>query len=156
MTFFRTRPIMPAPSPIRGLTAIITKVNFQPLTNPSRNPQTKVVKRWIKIATWSAIASFILLMSLWRTRKVEAADTFCLRYNSQCARKDHRSFFHTGEMCTRMIYGGNYSFDHSFIWGVYFLYVRLTVNLVQAEGLIFPSIFALLEFSHWDSTRYEM
>ena len=43
---------------------MITKVNFQPLTNPSRNPHIKVVKRWIKIATWSAIASLILLTSL--------------------------------------------------------------------------------------------
>lgn len=43
---------------------MITKVSFQPLTNPSRNPHTKVVKRWIKIATWSAIASLILLTSL--------------------------------------------------------------------------------------------
>lgn len=59
-----TKPYTAAPTPSNGLTAMITKVNFQPLTNPSRNPHTKVVKRWIKIATWSAIASLILLTSL--------------------------------------------------------------------------------------------
>lgn len=54
----------PAPTPMRGDTETMTTVSFQPLAKPMRKPHTNVVKRWMKIPTWSAMASFILLMSL--------------------------------------------------------------------------------------------
>lgn len=54
----------PAPTPISGLAATMTSVSFQPLTKPMQKPHTKVVKRCRKMATWSAMASLILLMSL--------------------------------------------------------------------------------------------
>lgn len=59
----------PAPNPIKGLTATMTSVSFQPLTKPTQKPHTKVVKRCRKMATWSAMASLILLMSLWTHRR---------------------------------------------------------------------------------------
>jgi hypothetical protein len=40
-----------APTPIRGLAAMMTSVNFHPFTKPIAKPHTKVVKRWIKMLT---------------------------------------------------------------------------------------------------------
>lgn len=59
-----TRAIRAVPTPISGLAATMTRVSFHPFTKPTQKPHTKVVKRWIKILTWSAMASLILLISL--------------------------------------------------------------------------------------------
>lgn len=64
-----TKAMRPAPTPISGLAATMTSVSFQPLTKPMQKPQTKVVKRCRKMATWSAMASLILLMSLERKHR---------------------------------------------------------------------------------------
>ena len=61
---FLTSAMRAAPTPMSGETAMMTRVSFQPLTKPMRKPHTKVVKRWMNMPTWSAMASFILLMSL--------------------------------------------------------------------------------------------
>lgn len=58
--------ISPAPSPISGLTAMTTRVSFQPPMNPTMKPNTKVESLSMKMDTWSAIALFILLISLRR------------------------------------------------------------------------------------------
>lgn len=52
------------PTPMSGLAATMTSVSFQPFTKPMQKPHTKVVKRCKKMATWSAMASLILLISL--------------------------------------------------------------------------------------------
>lgn len=46
-----TRAMRAAPTPIRGLAAMMTSVNFHPFTKPIAKPHTKVVKRWIKMLT---------------------------------------------------------------------------------------------------------
>lgn len=63
-----TRAIRPAPTPISGLAATMTSVSFHPFTKPMQKPHTNVVKRCRNMATWSAMASLILLMSLQHRR----------------------------------------------------------------------------------------
>lgn len=55
--------ISPAASPISGLTVMTTRVNFHTLMNPTMKLKMKVEILSMKIDTWSAIASLILLMS---------------------------------------------------------------------------------------------
>lgn len=55
--------ISPAASPISGPTVMTTRVNFQTLMNPTMKLKMKVEILLMKIDTWSAIASLILLMS---------------------------------------------------------------------------------------------
>lgn len=62
MTF--TIAIRPAASPIKGLTAMTTRVSFHPPMNPTIKPNTKVEILSMKMATWSAMALLILLISL--------------------------------------------------------------------------------------------
>ena len=59
-----TMAMSPAARPIRGLTAMTTRVSFQPPMKPTMNPKMKVEIRSMKIDTWSAMALLILLMSL--------------------------------------------------------------------------------------------
>ena len=63
-----TSAMSPAPTPMRGLAARMTRVSFQPPMKPMQKPHTKVVNRWMKMLTWSAMASLILLMSLSQKR----------------------------------------------------------------------------------------
>lgn len=56
--------ISPAPIPIRGLTAMTTRVSFHPPMNPTMKPKTNVEILSINIDTWSAMALLILLISL--------------------------------------------------------------------------------------------
>lgn len=56
--------IRPAPRPIRGLTAMTTRVSFQPPIKPTVKPKMKVEILSIKMDTWSAMAPLILLISL--------------------------------------------------------------------------------------------
>lgn len=53
-----------AESPRIGLMAIITRVSFQPLMNPTMNPAKNVATAWKNIPTLSPIPSLILEMSL--------------------------------------------------------------------------------------------
>lgn len=56
--------IRPAASPIKGLTAMTTRVSLHPPMNPTIKPNTKVEILSMKMATWSAMALLILLISL--------------------------------------------------------------------------------------------
>lgn len=51
-------------SPKMGLMAMITRVSFQPLMNPTMNPAKNVAIAWKNIPTLSPIPSLILEMSL--------------------------------------------------------------------------------------------
>lgn len=75
----------PAPTPISGLAATMTSVSFQPFTKPMQKPHTKVVKRCRKMATWSAMASLILLMSLWTQMWSYDAELLCQHQGQQSA-----------------------------------------------------------------------
>lgn len=70
-----TRAMRPAPTPINGLAAMMTSVSFHPFTNPMEKPHTNVVKRWTNMATWSAMASLILFMSLLRQTRTSVSQT---------------------------------------------------------------------------------
>lgn len=78
-----TRAIRPAPTPISGLAATMTSVSFHPFTKPMQKPHTNVVKRCRNMATWSAMASLILLMSLQHRRD---------RFNTHTHRNSRNTF----------------------------------------------------------------
>ena len=77
----RTIAISPAPSPISGLTAMTTKVNFHPPMNPTMKPNTNVEILWMKKAIWSAMALLIMLISLQWNRD----GLLCVKHCPSCA-----------------------------------------------------------------------